>query len=290
MAQRSKLSILPLKTPPKERPPQLDENLPAPQFVMMLVGGCGSGKTVTLANLLLREDFYRGIFDHVELVSPTARNDDSMSPLLASKGIRHHSLLTDDLVLRLLAEQDSRVEKAAEDGKKPQETLWVLDDSLGSESFGPRSPLSKLIAQHRHHHLSIIVAGQLYKFAAPVLRANLTSLLVWHLSDGEIKKLVDEWGGTFPRLPELLAYATREKYSFLNLRMRGGHEARVRFDGPLIWSSDDRYSDEFKTTSRLGKLQHQAPERVPAPAGAAASEPLGGMSPAGAAVQKAAKK
>ncbi len=221
---------------------------------MMLVGGCGSGKTVTLANLLLRKVFYRDLFDYVELISPTATNDDSMRPLLDSKGIRHHPLLTDELVVLLLAQQDARVAIAKKENKPTPETLWVLDDCLGSDSLGPRSPLSKLIAQHRHHHLSIIVAGQLYKFVSPTLRANISSLLVWHLSDGEVKKMVEEWGGTFPELPKLLEYATREKYSFLNLRMRGAHEARVRFDGPLIWSSDDRYGEEFKTVSRLGKL------------------------------------
>ena len=69
-------SILPVKDPPKEKPRKIvHPNLPELPTIMCLVMPTKSGKSTILSNLLLREDFYKGVFDNVTIMSNTIDQD-----------------------------------------------------------------------------------------------------------------------------------------------------------------------------------------------------------------------
>jgi len=257
------LEIYPVKAQKEPHPPHLPLHMPAPPFLWFVAGGCGSGKSAAVCNALLRPEMYRGMFSAgVVLISPTAASGDpSMRPLVESRGVKHYSALSDELIELLVAEQEMRIEEAREAKKKDPQLCIIIDDCLGSESFSPHAPLAKLCSVYRHKRCSLIVLSQLFRSVPPVLRANLSGLLIFFISHAEVRKMVEEWGGTFPDLEKMFDYATGKPYSFLYLKTRGGVEARVRFSGELLYTAEDRFTKVVRPW--VSKLQAAAEPAEP---------------------------
>ena len=73
--------------PTYERP--IPEPLPGSDgecFVFTLIGPRSSGKSVVISNLVLRDDFMRGLFSDITIISPTIHSDSTARFLIKEVG------------------------------------------------------------------------------------------------------------------------------------------------------------------------------------------------------------
>ncbi len=59
-----------------------NENLPKLPARWLFCGRSGSGKSITLQNMILNKSLYRGCWDYIILVGPTILVDESWKPVL----------------------------------------------------------------------------------------------------------------------------------------------------------------------------------------------------------------
>ena len=98
----------------------------------------------------------------------------------------------------------------------------VLDDQTGGKLFAHASTktdmFNKLVCNHRHHSLSIIMVAHEFKQIPPVIRNNLTGLITFKTgNDKEIEKMYEEFtlGLDQDAWFKMFHYATSGPHDFL---------------------------------------------------------------------------
>lgn len=239
MAADRHLEVLRVRPPPRdeeddesrERIAALDERLPRPPFLGVLLGSVKAGKSTMLANLLLR--FYRGVFARVIVYSPTARNDDTWWWALEDDDITivdEHLDRLDEVFAEIVKEKAAHRETARE------QWVHIFDDCLGllRPQTSPKAFVTHFATRYRHSRNSMVVSTQLFRALPPMVRANASWYAIWGAKNGrESAKIDDEFSGMFPTVLEMLAEATAVPYRPLVLDLREV-TARAGFDGPAL--------------------------------------------------------
>ena len=219
----NKLQILPVKTFENRSIKSIPYPLQQPNFLMIIVGPCRSGKGVYLMNVLLNKNLgYRDYFDNIIYISPTIRSDKTAKILYKDDDI---TKITDNLehlndILRVIVE----------DQKESEESLLVvIDDCLGL--LGSNSSyFSTLCSKYRHYNMSLIITTQSFRSIPLICRSNASAYVLFKSHNKkEIEKLEEEMGGMFPEFLKLYDEATKEKFSFLYLDMEKA-TAWLRYD------------------------------------------------------------
>ena len=143
-------------------------------FNMIIAGSSGSGKTTLLYSLMLRKKVkgirqsYRGIFDHVYVVSPT----------MGSKSMKkdEFSKLPDDQIYRELnMETVMDLDKRLQRNREEDEHSIVIFDDVGSQlrkSAQVEKKLVQLVQNRRHLFTSTIFIVQKFKDLPTGLRSR----------------------------------------------------------------------------------------------------------------------
>ena len=209
----NKLQILPVKTIENRSVKDIPYPLQQPNFLMVIVGPCRSGKGVYLMNILLDKHLgYREYFDNIIYISPTLPSDKTGKILYKDNDI---TKITDDLehlndILRVIVEDQKDSEESL---------LCVIDDCLGL--LGSNSSyFSTLCSKYRHYNMSLIVTTQSFRSIPLICRSNASSYVLFKSHNKkEIEKLEEELGGMFPNFLEMYDKATKDKFSFMYLDM-----------------------------------------------------------------------
>ena len=207
----NKLQILPVKTFENRSIKSIPYPLQQPNFLMVIVGPCRSGKGVYLMNLLLNKNLgYREHFDNIIYISPTLPSDKTGKILYKDDDI---TKITDNLehlndILRVIVD----------DQKESEESLLVvIDDCLGLLGSN-NSYFSTLCSKYRHYNMSLIVTTQNFRSVPLICRSNASAYVLFKSHNKkEIEKLEEELGGQYDRFLDLYNKGTDEKYSFLYL-------------------------------------------------------------------------
>jgi len=220
------------------------EHCPRLPCRMAALGPSGSGKTVTLANLIL--NVYRGCWDRIYIYSPSVHLDQTWAP------VKQH--IEEDLgvnpkkepfcfdeydpeAMQAQIEQQAKViEFMKEKGhKKLFQVLFIIDDFADSPEFTRNSKiLHQLYIRGRHIMASTITATQVYKAISPVIRKNLTHLLVWRLrNQADLDAWIDELSAVYDKKTLLKLYktATDIPYNFLYINLVASEKKDMFFSG-----------------------------------------------------------
>lgn len=237
--------------------------IPKHPFRMYLCGASGSGKTVTLINLLLKSSFYGpdekgekyfngGIF----VFSPTAMNglDDSYKVLDIPS---EYFLPPDEKAISYIFKKQEQAIKR--NGVAESKRLcFVFDDIQASPKFMQSPAFLQSFLQSRHYNTSVLVCGQAYHRLPKPCRLNCSSIIYFKGSNRELETIVDDFcapGLNKGQFSELVEDATREKYSFLFMDINQPIEKRYRC------KFEHSYNLEFYATySKQSKKRKQRPD------------------------------
>jgi hypothetical protein len=194
----------------------LPKPLLKPPFVLILCGSVRTGKSTIIMNFLYNEEFYKDMFDKVIFISPTVRNDLTLT-----------HLADDDEVIKIDDDLDNlddilkTIVETKQEDKEEQEKhyLIILDDMMGL--IKRKSYATYLCTRYRHYKLSIIITCQSFRSLNDIIRTNAKGYLIFKTNnDKEYKKMEDEFKALFKNFDDLYEYATDQPYSFLFLNLR----------------------------------------------------------------------
>lgn len=144
---------------------------------LLFIATTGGGKTVLMENLLGEKEFYKGFFDKIFVVSPTAECDDIIKALKIPK----NQVFTDmeeavDALSMIHKHQEEEISKHG--NAKAKQYAIVLDDCIGDHNLMTSSPLLKSFIASRHYNLTTFLASQhLRKIPKPArLQAKFVAL------------------------------------------------------------------------------------------------------------------
>jgi hypothetical protein len=199
----------------------------------VILAPSGSGKTVLLANLILK--VYRGCFERVYVFSPSVNVDQTWEAVKKYQADVMHVKESDDDVLyhdhytvEALEKIIDTQSKVILHMKKQKHThlysvLVIVDDFADDPHFSRHSKLlHALFTRGRHNSISTIVSTQKFNAVAPIIRVNATFLCVYRLRNNkDLETLLEELSALVPRkeLIEIYNLATKEPYSFLYINL-----------------------------------------------------------------------
>ena len=216
MENRPPPQIFPVKPLPKEKPrKEIHPNLPDLPCIMTIVAPTKSGKTVLLTNLLLRDEFYKGIHDNVTIMSNTIEQDETGRFL---KDACDCYTGYDDNILAGIIEQ----QKSFDDDDRPFIGL-IFDDILGSVKRN--SYLNHLVTRSRHYGVGLLAMSvQSFKSLGPTIRNNTNAFICLNLQNmSELDKISAEYSGMFggdEKFRKIYHKATEQRYDFLYLDLQ----------------------------------------------------------------------
>jgi hypothetical protein len=195
----------------------------------LILSPSGGGKTVLLANLILK--IYRGCFERIYIWSPSIFGDSTWAAVMQyqedvmkvketdTEKLYYDSYNSEDLE-KVIATQH----KVILHMKKQKMTnlfsiLIIVDDFADSPEFSRKSQLlHSLYTRGRHDNISTLVSTQKVTAIAPIIRVNVSFMIVYRLRNfKDLDAFLEELSAMLPRkeLLELYNLATKEPYSFL---------------------------------------------------------------------------
>lgn len=217
----------------------LPEFLPPPDWVGFLYGPPRSGKSYLMCQLILRKALFRGLFENIVIISPTAANaapDDPVHALIHSPAVQHYEHYSDALIQQLIETQAGLVADAEESGDEPPHMLIVADDMVGELPHNGGA-LGALATRYRHHKISLLIATQTFRELPVRIRTNLSWAAFFKpIGEKEAKKLGDEYAGTIDNLPRLLAALDWNAHEFLYVNFHR-MEARKGLTEVVMWKA-----------------------------------------------------
>lgn len=161
---------------------KVDRELPRPLETMIEKGGgClgifsppGSGKSNFLTNLVLREEFFKDLFDGgLYLISPTVKSD-----LTAENMIEYCDFVEDEMSEELLTGIYKNIMSIPKEDR--QLSCIIMDDCLGSRAMRQHTILNKMISSCRHMKTLFIFSLQAIKGLTPNLRSCMSHTISFY--------------------------------------------------------------------------------------------------------------
>ena len=183
-------------------------------FTLGIIMPRGQGKDTIISNLLLSPNFLnRQNYDFCFIFSPTIRQDTTGVHLRKYFSNTIYSEYDDNVIKQIIDFQKSH------DVKDMPKTIIVLNDSCGFNT----PYLDYLCTRSRHYNTSIIISTQKVKDVRPVVRNNLTDVILGRTKNQqELEDIYTEWGALFGSRElffKKYKYATKDKYSFLFMKL-----------------------------------------------------------------------
>ena len=233
--------------------PKLERELPRPLETMLEKGGgCltlfappGSGKSNFISNLLLREDFFKDLFEGgLYIVSPTILND------LTSCHLKDYADFVETTYTEELAEGLFNMLMEIPNDEKSMNCL-LFDDCLGA--FKQQSIQNRIVSTCRHNRSLVIYSLQALKGGLPSnIRANVSHSIIFYQPSskqlGDIVEMHSLMGGEENFL-NCYNEATSVKYGFLlcDFRDMKVYKWGGDTDAPIeLWSRYDENGEIIK--------------------------------------------
>ena len=203
-------------------------------FRSIVVSASQGGKGILIQNLVLK--VYRGCFERIYIVSPTAHIDEAYREVIKyiEKDLKvdnkKEQFLFDEYdapsLEKIIDTQHKVIEYQKKQGmKKLFSCLLIIDDFAEDKTFMRYSKiLHGLYTKSRHFGLSVITATQKYNALAPIVRLNSSSLYIFKLKNmAEVDAFVQEQSALVDKntVYQIYKLATEDKpYSFLFVKLR----------------------------------------------------------------------
>ena len=168
-------------------------------FRLLIVGKSFlSGKSTVILNLLLREKFFKNDFegDNIFIVSNNDM-DNKMRILKKEKDVDAGNFMefSEANLDAIYEEVEERALEAINDGKKPPNSLIVIDDCAFSGGLKEKinGTLSRIACNGRHVNLSVIVTAQKYSQLSTTMRTNASGAILFNNSMNEVEALAQDF-------------------------------------------------------------------------------------------------
>jgi len=211
-------------------------------FRLIIVGKSFlSGKSTVILNLLLRDIYYKDHFKGQDIyIITNNKMDNKMRILKEEKDIDadHFMEFSEENLEAIYEEVEEKVMEAVADGKKPPNSLIVIDDVAftGALKEKMNGTLSRIACNGRHINLSMIVTAQKYSQLSTVIRTNASGAILFSNSAKEVEAMEQD-----------LNYLESKK-DFIKM-FRNATKGRNQFM-VVSFSNDDIYLDsKFKPLS-----------------------------------------
>ena len=209
-----------------------DSPFPKSNFLYLLVGGVGSGKTTLCLNLLKidkEKGGFRKAFNRIYVVSPTAKYDDKFSRLIdeVSAEGNYYDECNDETIGEIIDNLEAYNEMFKRDkknkGKKPS-SLVILDDCISEFSRKRMSKLAKLVLTLRHLKTSVFIMSQKLVSIPPLIRAQARAISFFPtLNRKEEQALVNEINIDEDLFHRLITFASEgPDHPFLHIKLGEG--------------------------------------------------------------------
>ena len=229
------LGIGPLKGVRKFHSKQsVHEHMPEVPFRLIALGNSGSGKTLTLQNMLLNH--YKGIYSAIFLWSPTARLDMGWEPVFKymARELGQNPEATDEKemcvfdtfrnedLIRVIDTFSAKIKKLKERRSAHSlelPNICLIADDVADDPAAVRNiNFVQAFVKLRHMSISTALLSQKWKLLSPTIRINLTAILCWRLRDlREAEEVMHSLSSTYGFKQALGVYkkCTEEPYSFM---------------------------------------------------------------------------
>jgi hypothetical protein len=198
-----------------------DEPLPKDiNFIWLISGRRGSGKSNLLLNALGHKIFYKNYFDNIIFVSPTARNDKKFGDLVEE--VEEMNNFYNDLDEDILTEIIDKIKGFNDNFKKKREprNLIIFDDCIHLLAKSTqKSRLHEIITTNRHLKSSIIITTQRFKNINTLIRSNVDMISFFKNDNIQDKKLFcDEYDIN----REILEAVCKKNHDFMHISYTSG--------------------------------------------------------------------
>jgi hypothetical protein len=223
---------------------KIDRELPRPLETMIEKNGAccaifappGSGKSNFLSNLLLRDDFFKDLFDMLYVISPTI-NADITSEYLKEYADFVETEYSEELMMGIYGNI------MAVPKKDRGLSCILLDDCLGQIKIN--SCMNKLTSQVRHMKSILIYSLQALKGLPPTIRSNISHSIIFYQPSSkqynDLEELHSFFGGE-ENFRRCYTESTSVKYGFMLCDWRDLkiYKWGAELDAPEeIWSKFD---------------------------------------------------
>lgn len=204
-----------------------DEPLPKQDIVWIVSGGKGSGKSTMILNILKSKNAYKGFFDNIMLVSPTAMRDKKFDKLREELD-EENKYFTDcndetieEIMSKLQQFNDNFDEE--EEERKPH-NLIIFDDCLAAlPKSTQKSKFNELITTSRHLKTSVWILVQKFNKVNPLIRDQVDLISIFKTNNKqELQTIEDSLNLDKKDFENLYNFATYEPNSFLHISFFGG--------------------------------------------------------------------
>lgn len=192
---------------------------------MLIAGRRGSGKTTLCTRLLLTAKAFKGKFDKIILISPTAYLTPQWKVLDMSKWDVYTEYSPE--IIKELLDQQSRSSLWRLGQERPK-VLVILDD-MGNKTRNIKKSetdyVDVLACNGRHLDVSLIQMAQVYTQIVPSVRSNADIIISYALnSHRDMLALWTECGGTvdYKAFRDYICAITDERYDFVLVKNHGG--------------------------------------------------------------------
>ena len=205
---------MPSEIKPKDKRMSKMENLFLPLLpaTILILGGCGSGKSSCLWSLITKGFVYLGksgklksIFDEMLVYLGTLDSRTSFEKMPVKNKLimtDFDPVVFDEYCEDLKTHQMERLEK----GKAPLNSLILFDDFAGANlmkkaKVNGAPPIEKLCLTSRNEqNATIFYCSQFYKntgFTSPAVRANITTIILYKMARNEVRKIAEEYAENY---------------------------------------------------------------------------------------------
>ena len=255
---------------PIEFPQGASDVLPSLPVRALMLGNSGNGKTNLIATLITDRRFYRGKFERIYWMSPTAIIDDALDPLRdyveeeleqdQSSDPTFHDHLDVPFLTRVVDRARRVLEYLKAQRPRPKKawnTLIVIDDLANVSDSAAHKLVSDLFIKARHWGISTILSTQKLRLplVTQAVRVNATALFVV----GKLRNQHDLWDGLIyeysalvskERLMAMYRAATAKPFGFLYVRLNSQDPDRMfysSFTGRFRATDKDARAEEAES-------------------------------------------
>ena len=181
----------------------------------LLLGQSQSGKTTTLINLILNNNFLRDSVDDVYTFSLTLNQDATGRKIKEAYPATSYDNFDEGRLQKILDYQ------ASYDPEDRPSIILILDDL--PQTLRPKSLFYSIVSQYRHYGIAaLIYSVQAFKMVPPIVRNNISNFLIGTVNTAQQDMVAETYGEQFGGKDNFLRYyrlAVPERFNFLYGRL-----------------------------------------------------------------------
>jgi hypothetical protein len=216
--------------------------LPTLPMRALFCASSGSGKTLTIGNMLGRREFgFKNIFKrNIFLFSPTFELDDPSMHGVDINSDNQFSTFDEAAIAEIMEDQKRLIDRWGK--QKAPHVLIVLDDLITMLPQSKQSILTRLFFSARHWKISLILTTQSYKATSKAIRLNCSHMIIYKTNNRERDLMGEEQVLDIPLWRSVYNMATSEAYSFLYIDNTKQPKDRyyVRFEDKIVLDDVDQ--------------------------------------------------